>query len=305
MGTPTADRPTRSGPRSWLVLLPVALLPALIVAALYEMSGRTRRRPEAANSDGSESAASPSPDQRAESGVAIAAPAETCADLRWRYLARCARDIPGRPVESGIVPGERDGDADPARARLVNARASAEVDAWLRPSRSELAEMAKRCEIRSLVPAVSEDQPPQVGEEAAAALSLSRRERELLDRTLRDLHAEVRSFATRAFAEVVGASVPAGSVTLEEMLADLQARPESGYADARRKLARERAGLENPPALGTNQPPGERLLRLWSRLGDEMERRLADELGSERAHELRFSPQATWTNRFSESGCNR
>jgi hypothetical protein len=191
---------------------------------------------------------------------------------------------------------------DDAPVDSGEARAIAEADAWLTPSPSELAEMASRCEVRFLIPALSEDQPPTVGDAEATALSLSDRERALLEQTLRALHAELRSFTERAFAE--GAPQPGrGSTpTFEEMLTDLQSRPENGYADGRRKLAREQAGLA-PPAGEAHQPPGERLIRLWSRLGDEMERRLADDLGAERARQLRLSPQAGWMNRFSESGC--
>jgi hypothetical protein len=87
------------------------------------------------------------------------------------------------------------------------------------------------------------------------------------------------------------------------MLTDLQTRPENGFEEAKQKLARERAGLVAAPAAGAPQPAGEQLLRLWASLGDDFERQLADVLGDDRARELRLSPQAEWTNRFSESGC--
>jgi len=163
--------------------------------------------------------------------------------------------------------------------------------------------MAKSCEVRFVIPAVTANNPPIVTDPQAAALALSSQERALLERTLRDLHAELREFASRAVTEVPGHPANASELTLEEMLADLETRPENGFEEAKRKLARERADLEPAPRAGRYQPPGERLLRLWPTLGDELERRLAGALGPERAEQLRFSTHATWTDRFSRSGC--
>jgi len=64
-----------------------------------------------------------------------------------------------------------------------------------------------------------------------------------------------------------------------------------------------RAALAIPAGPSAEQPPGERLLRTWATLGDQLERQLATELGKDRARQLRTSPQAGWMNRFSEAGC--
>jgi hypothetical protein len=42
---------------------------------------------------------------------------------------------------------------------------------------------------------------------------------------------------------------------------------------------------------------------MWATLGDQFERQLAAEVGSDRARQLRTSPQAGWMNRFSQAGC--
>ena len=188
-------------------------------------------------------------------------------------------------------------------SRESESRKIAELTAWLKPSPSELGEMARRCELRFVIPAITENQPPTVTDEQSSALSLSTNERTLLERTLRDMHVGLRDFTKQAFDEAAGQSVKASGLSLEEMLTDLQTRPEDGFAEARQKLAQEQAGLASPPEPETHQPPGERLLRLWASMGDEFERRLADRLGTDRAHQLRFSPQAVWTNRFAHSGC--
>jgi hypothetical protein len=85
---------------------------------------------------------------------------------------------------------------------------------------------------------------------------------------------------------------------------DIQERPSNGFDQARQRLALERAGMATPPAAAADLPPGERIFRLSAGLGDDFERRLADRLGADRAHQLRYSPLAApWMNSFSQSGC--
>jgi len=162
--------------------------------------------------------------------------------------------------------------------------------------------MAKRCEVRFDMPAVAQNEAPQVTDEASAAMSLSSQERALIDRTLGELHDGLRDFAQRAAGE---SAPPAGSTrpsSLEDLLTELQADPGKGFGQAREQLAAERAGSK-ASSPGGPASPGERLLRLWANMGDDFERRLAATLGKDRAHELRVSTHATWMNRFSQAGC--
>ena len=88
------------------------------------------------------------------------------------------------------------------------------------------------------------------------------------------------------------------------MVMEMESREDSGYHQARQKLARERAGMATPPASDADLPAGERFLRLWAGLGDEFEQRLAERLGPDRARQLRFSPNALpWTSRYVHTGC--
>jgi len=280
---------------SVIVLLLVAVLSGLIVASVYEVRARVAKRHSQRSADeppqSAPSASLDDQDRAARDG---------CADLRRRYLlAQCSNDLPLAPasVQPGPAPGSQ---ADQARA-------ASELAVWLNPAPDELGDMARRCEVRFDMPAITETQPPAVTDEASAALSLSGRERALVDQTLSDLHAGLRTFAERAFAETAGQSAAtaaaASAPTLEEMLTELQTRPEGGFEEARAKLAAERAGLMPPPARDALQPTGERLLRRWASLGDEFERLLSDKLGSDRAHQMRVSTHAGWMNRFSQAGC--
>lgn len=276
-------------------MLLTATLSAIVVASVYEVRGRLAKRRAASDAPASSSQQPASPIAPLERRTSLE---DSCTTLRRHYLVRCPGDVLAEFPPSG-QPAPPGTSTNPE----TEARAMADLTAWLNPSPAELGELAKRCEVRFVIPTLTENQPPTVTEEDASALSLSAKERALLDRTMRDMHTDLRDFAVRAYGEGAGRSAKASGLTLEEMLSDLQTRPENGFEEARQKFARERGGLASPPASATHQPPGERLLRLWAAMGDELERRLADGVGTERAHQLRFSPHATWTNRFSFSGC--
>ena len=286
--TDRAERRERPGVA---VLLLVAALSALLVVAAYEVSGRRGRRsaehePEATPPTAETSAPPPRPGPPR---------VESCARLRRTYLASCPQDLPidpPAPLASPPAPGARNQD---------QARAAADLAVWLNPPPEELEELAKNCEVRFDIPSITDNAPPAVSDEDAAALSLSDAERVTLQRTLTDMHTRLHDFATQAVLELGGA--PATSPSLEEALSDLQTRTGSGFEAARETLANERAGRAQPPAPDRPQPPGERLLRLWAGLGDDLEHQLAAKLGQERAHQLRTAASAGWMNRFSQSGC--
>ena len=288
-----------SSPDSLRFLVPLfsATLSALVVVGTYEVRARVRR-PTTSAPDGGEPAVE-HPQERGRAGVrsATASPL-ACGDLRRRYLLQCPHDLPVGAPEGAPPPG-----ASPTPGSA--ARTAAELSAWLNPKPAELDDMARRCEIRFEMPAITENQPPAVTDEQVVALSLSARERALLDRTLRDMHTELRGFAQRALAEGAGppGSTPIASWTVEDMLNELQTRPGGGFEEAREKLAQERATGAAPVGPNAQQPAGERLLRSWATLGDHFERQLATDLGTERARQLRASPQAGWMNRFSQAGC--
>ena len=279
----------------FLVSLFAAALSALVVAGVYEVRARVARPDRHAPGGPEPDADEPGERARRPEPTSSAAATPDCGDLRRRYLLQCPPDLPDGTATNGA----------PASAG-PDPRAAAALSAWLNPSPDELGEMARKCEVRFEMPAITDNEPPVVTDEQAAALSLSDRERDVLQRTLRQLHTELRGFAQGALADPSApSSTPrdASAPTLEEMLNELRTRPGSGFEEGREKLARERAALAIPAGPSAQQPPGERLLRTWATLGDQLERQLAAELGKDRARQLRTSPQAGWMNRFSEAGC--
>jgi hypothetical protein len=297
VSTPPAGAPRTT---SLLLLGTVALSSALMVVALYELPARLGAGRE--GSSGPPSTAQPASPPREESppGVKRLPPrlvaTETCPALRARYASQCATagalpDPAGASEEAGAAP------LTPERARMETKR----LAEWAAPSREVLADLARRCELRLVTPAVLESQPPSVDGEQAAALGLTGRERAELDRLLRSMHDEVTHVVRPLFASGAGSNTPS---TLDEMVSELQERPGSGFAEARAKLAQERAQVAPPPPSGATMPPGERFLRLWANLGDTFEQRLGQVLGAERARQLRFSPHAAgWTSRHVYAGC--
>jgi hypothetical protein len=180
----------------------------------------------------------------------------------------------------------------------------AQAFAWAHPPKSELADMASRCQLRLVSPVLTEVAPPTVDDEQAKALSLSGNERAVLEQTLREMHQSYADSVRKAY--VSGMADPSGGTTLsvEQIINELERRPESGYNDVTQKLALERAGMAAPPGPEVNLPPGEQVFRLSAGLGDEFERRLADRLGVDRARQLVYSPLASgWTARSTQEGC--
>jgi len=277
-----------------------AALSALAVAGIYEVRARVEARGGRAPDRAEEETDGPAERAVRPEPPASASAVPDCGDLRRRYLLQCPPDLAGGAAieASGAPRAPMSSDADP--------RAAAALSAWLNPSPDELGQMARSCEVRLEMPAITDNEPPVVTDEQAVALSLSDRERDVLQRTLRQLHTELGGFARSALAGLPAspsASNDASAATLEEMLSELRTRPGSGFEAGREKLARERAALAIPAGPSAQQPPGERLLRTWATLGDQLERQLATELGKDRARQLRTSPQAGWMNRFSEAGC--
>jgi flagellar motor protein MotB len=294
-----ANRPSMNAEKTSFISLALAsALSALLVVGVYEIRSRLAK----GHSVSSEPTPQPERQDPTEDETAVprTQPGEGCNALRDRYVLRCLADqtVPGgRPA---LAPGASAVSMSPDN----EANEMAETTAWLHPPKTELADMAKRCEIRLISPAILEKQVPTVDDEHAQALSLSAKERADLDQTLREMHQSFADAVRKTFAD--GATDPSkeSRLSVEQMIDEIQERPNSGFSEARQRMAAERAGAATPPATGADLPPGERIFRLSAGLGDDFERHLADRVGAERARQLVYSPLAgPWTNRSAQSGC--
>jgi len=157
----------------------------------------------------------------------------------------------------------------------------------LRPSHDELVEMAKQC-------AIQFDTPPADGEHAqlpprlADSVGLTPDEKAQIEKAMDALNAQVLGQVRALYLEVTGNASAAEDLSLEAMINEV--REKGGRKEtmaAAQQLSAERAGLVPVPADVAVRPPGERLLRLLAGEGTELEQRVAQIIGPDRAQALR------------------
>ncbi|HET7500192.1 MAG TPA: hypothetical protein VFK02_04290 [Kofleriaceae bacterium] len=152
-------------------------------------------------------------------------------------------------------------------------------------SKEELAEMATRCEIRFDVPGYG-NEPRLVTDKLAGATSMSADEQAIFNQTLRAQNDTYMAALRALYRELTGE--PGDNLETSALFMEILRKSPSGDVEAARKeLAAERAGLVPVPADTHNQSVVQRLFRLDMTAGDALERKLAAELGPERAHQIR------------------
>lgn len=159
---------------------------------------------------------------------------------------------------------------------------------FLDPSAAELVEMARCGTVKSDYPGgvlsdyLSEFPLPQKTVELA---ELSAREKEQIVRVTNNFRETMHSELGMIMRDLDGSQDQADALTIEQLVASIRKHSVSQEAiDARKNIARARADLAPLPAPAT---PTERFEQLVQNLGDTYEARLAEELGSARAAELR------------------
>ena len=210
---------------------------------------------------------------------------------------------PETALDSGDVSEAQDGSA-PVTAAQQEMDAVAAAEAWAKPSRAELVEMAQRCEIRIDAPNVFGPEPPSVDSEQASILSLSPSERIELNANLNTVHSQFYGFVHNLYEEATHGNGQTDRIPASLMIGEIENLAGDEMAQARQKMARAAAGIEaiSPPDFSS--PLSERLLVQWSHLGDDFERLLSGRLGPQRARQLRYSPKAaSWMQRSTMGGC--
>jgi hypothetical protein len=277
---------TTSQKTSFIPLALASACSALLVVGAHEIRARLSKGHPASpapapQSEGQDPKAAQGARPRTRSG-------ESCDALKDRYGLQC----PTEKALPTVAPDSKE------------AEKMAALFAWAHPSKDKLAEMAARCELRLISPAMMEKQPPIVDDEHAKALSLSAHERAEIDQTLRQMHESFAASVRQAYAGGSTDPTIGSSMSAQEMIGEIQDRSGDESLQARRKLALERAGMATPPGAGADLPPSERILRVSAGLGDDFEKRLADRLGADRAHQLLYSPLARpWVRPSTLVGC--
>jgi hypothetical protein len=175
---------------------------------------------------------------------------------------------------------------------------------FLEPTREELLEMAKECQLRWDEPGLRQRRPPLPNAEERAKLGLTEDEAEVIAEVYESFVSQsleqLRAIYVAATGDVDNSRVLAPDALKQEIL---DKSPEDAIKRAFQRVSHERAGLATPPPDITGMTPAERLVRFNTSLGDAYERALADKLGAARAHQLR-AIDGGWGSRHSSSaGC--
>ncbi len=171
------------------------------------------------------------------------------------------------------------------------------------PTPEQLRAWAARCEIRLDAPgifgATARPRPDELEE-----LGLGAAERPAFERAVAALHERTRAPMRAIYVEAPGDAAGGDELTAGAMLSEISSKAlRADGVRARARMARERAGLQPPPADVAALPPVERALRLIYSSGNELERMLAEDLGAARARELR-KHHGGWPGlRYNDAGC--
>jgi hypothetical protein len=170
----------------------------------------------------------------------------------------------------------------------------------LHPSHDELVEMAKECKIRFDMPSMAATEPFAIPPQARAAAGLSDGEATAAEQAVAEAMARTQAQIRAIYVEVTGNSAAAEELSFDSMIREIEEKSGDEGA-AKRQLSAERAGLAAVPATLADRSPGERLLRVLSGTGDDVERAVAGAIGPDRAHALRGADG--WRSTWSMSGC--
>jgi hypothetical protein len=171
----------------------------------------------------------------------------------------------------------------------------------------ELLARATRCEVRYEIPDVLDVAPGQVATYLGRSANLTDTEREAINEAVKEMHGTVATDLRRLFVEMGGDPKVAEKLSANSLLNEMRqfTRSESrgGSNELRARLAKERAGLTPPPADLSRTAPAERVMRLMMNLGEDLERRVGERIGVDRARALRRLKDGWPGGRTSSSGC--
>jgi hypothetical protein len=197
-----------------------------------------------------------------------------------------------RQLESGGGPGR-----DPHAARDASGRP------WFDPSKEDLVKFAAECRVRYDLPPVMGTEPKPIGPRMAKDLGIAPEETGAVNKVLAEIHRFYVAELRKLYVEVTGDAARADDLSPEAMGHELEDKSPPGEASrVNQRIARERAGMDQPPANLASLPAIERFMRLRAGLGDRTEQDLAAVVGAERARTMR-EENGGWGMRQEVAGC--
>jgi ferric-dicitrate binding protein FerR (iron transport regulator) len=173
------------------------------------------------------------------------------------------------------------------------------------PDAATLARWAQECRIRvDLPPVTAQPLTPVELDALASSLALRPGERAAVARAIETISQRAIAHLGRLYVDVTGDEEGARSLSLDLQMHEILRSAELGEEQAlRRRISRERAGLEPPPPAGAAMTPVEEMVRAIVAVGDELEAELAREVGPERARALRRANRGWPGSEFHWLGC--
>jgi hypothetical protein len=173
--------------------------------------------------------------------------------------------------------------------------------AWYDPSPERLQAWVAECHIRTDNPGLEHWQPSSslgTNERGLEASELPQ-----VNAALAEVQQQWKQLVRALYIEATGDLQGADTLSIEAMRHEIE---EKGAPDEHNnileQIAKERAGLAQPPADLSKTSPFERMFRASLKLGDQSEQAIATRLGADRAKQIRGEG---WGSRSDMSGCPR
>ncbi|MCG8421306.1 MAG: hypothetical protein MJE77_25590 [Proteobacteria bacterium] len=174
---------------------------------------------------------------------------------------------------------------------------------WFDPGPELLHKFARECRVRYDVPPILRADSRWLTPDRAQQLGLSETEHQQVNQTLAEMHARWKEQLRQLYIEATGDTSGADSLSMNAMARELWDKSLPGETERiQQRIARERAGMIEPPADWSRASPIERYFRRLGALGDEMEAALGRKLGRDKARALREQNQG-WGSRMEVAGC--
>jgi hypothetical protein len=191
-----------------------------------------------------------------------------------------------------------------ANTMIGELRHEANIAPRVAPSREQLLAWARNCEIHIDTPDVFATTPARLDDDSIRRWGIAPAELAPLHEALAEAHADAYAELRRLYIESTGDATGADQLSPSAMHQEILDKAAPGTLDAARaRMARERAGLAEPPPNLRALPPAEQVLRLFARLGNDFEQLVAERLGADRARSLRERWNGWPGMRFDTSGC--
>ena len=165
--------------------------------------------------------------------------------------------------------------------------------------------MAKRCELRWDLPGTGSE-PSTVSPKDVEKLGLDDNEAAQINAALAAEHKRFRDALRALYVEVTGDEQAADALSPWALSSEIDDKsPKVERKVVYRRLSRERAGLQQPPAPGAQMSALERLMRLLTSTGDRGEKVVGARVSPDLARRLRELHGGWGSKSRSAYGCPR